>query len=89
MGIAIIDASGVTMMLENKNVNEEIEQLKQDNEQNYRIMTTMLEWFEANCEHHKLYDFLYDKSMEHPTQFNGDDYKAVIELFDVVTNSGY
>ena len=59
----------------------EMEQLNNEIEQDNRMLTAILEWFEVNSMHHDLYDFLYDKSMNHPTKFNGDDYKAVIEIF--------
>lgn len=62
-------------------VNSEIEQLNNEIEQDNRILTAIIEWFEVNGIQHDLYDFLYDKSMNQPTKFNGDDYKAVIEIF--------
>ncbi|KAF6626968.1 hypothetical protein H6F38_23210 [Paenibacillus sp. EKM208P] len=62
-------------------MNSEMEQLNNEIEQDNRMLTAILEWFEVNGMQHDLYDFLYDKSMSHPTKFNGDDYKAVNEIF--------
>jgi hypothetical protein len=80
MGIAIIDANGVTVMkIENKKTNEEIEQMKATIEEYERITNALLEYVYIQNEEFSLLEFLHVKSMAEPVKFNGDDYRGVLD----------